>query len=119
MAIPSSTTVWTQSMDPYDIVDYIIDCSKMLEEGENISTYTVSLLAEASLLGLTINNSGGYSTTLISGNRIRVWLSILPAEQSNPIFVNAVTLPLEVTITTSSTPPRRKQRTVAVTVQQQ
>jgi len=118
MAIPASTSVWPEMMDPYDILDFVVDCSGMLEPNELIASHTISLLAEASALGLVINTTSPYATTVESGTSIRVWFSILPAEQGNPAFNTSATLPMELVITTNAVPPRRKQRTLAVKVGQ-
>ena len=115
MAIPASTSVWTESMDPYDIVDYSVDCSNMLETGETIASFSLNILAEASVLGLQIKLTDGYNSELI-GNTVRMWLTVLPAEQANPAFDGGAILPIELVINTNSTPPRRKQRTLGVKV---
>ena len=116
MAIPTTTFIWTQSMDPYDILDYTINCAGLLEGGELIGSFTLQPLSEAIALGLNIKNSGGYTTKLIDGTSINFWAEIIEEEQGNPKFAGGVVLPMELTVITNSTPPRKKQRTLAIRV---
>jgi hypothetical protein len=117
MAIPTTALVWPESMDPYDVVDYSIDCKAILDEGENVAGYTITPYAEAALLGLS-TGTGNYATS-ISGSIITVWLQIAANKQEDAAFDgNGASLPLSLSITTSSTPPRKKQRTLVVRVQQ-
>lgn len=117
MAIPATALVWAESMDPYDVVDYAVDCTAILDEGENIASYTVVPYAESTLLGLT-TGTGAYATSL-SGKILTIWLSVQAAKQEDPAFLGAGTsLPISLSITTSSTPARKKQRTLVVKVQQ-
>ena len=115
MAVPADAKVFEEPMDPTDIVDYEIDLGPLLETGEVVATHTETVPTESVLLGLEIKTTGGYITTL-TGNILKIWLGVLLAEQANSAFVDGVTLPIEITITTNSTPLRKKQRTVAVKV---
>ncbi len=117
MTIPVGTKVFAESMDPFDIVDFQVDLQDLLEQGENIATAVLTLPTESSLLGLTINTSGGYSTTLIS-KTLKFYLSVTDSEQSNAVFSAGVILPIEVRVVTDSIPARKKQRTIAVQVVQ-
>ena len=118
MAIPTTATTWADTMDPSDLVDYTVDFANVLDVGESISTYTITPLSESTLLGLTVNTTGGYSNSLV-GSKITMWLSIASANQSDAAFSGAGTsLPIEVAIVTNSTPPRKRQRTVVVKVAQ-
>ncbi len=112
--IPASASVWPEPMDPYDIVDYKIDCSSLLDIGDEVADFAVEVLTESELLGLTLGIDS-YEPVLV-GNTVTVWLSIDPAEQDNAAFVAGVNLPLEITVTSDSVPPRRRQRTVVVKV---
>ena len=105
-------------MDPYDIVDYSVDCTGALESEETIVSFSINILAEASVLGLQNKLDSGYNNELI-GNTIRMWLTVISAEQANPAFSGeGAVLPIELVINTNSTPPRRKQRTLGVRVVQ-
>jgi hypothetical protein len=115
MATPPTTTVWPESMDPQDIVDYTVDISTLLEEGETAASYTISLPAESVLLGLTLG-TGEYAST-ITNNIIRMWLSC--SKPNDTAFDGTgVTLPIEISTISNATPPRKKQRTLGVKVAQ-
>lgn len=117
MPIPSTTKVWSETMDPADILDVKIDCSAFLEESDTIDTYILDTLTEAELFGLTIG-VGAYAPT-VNNKVITLWLSINPLFQSDTAFQGTgLTLPIEVTVLTTSVPPRKFQRTVAVKVAQ-
>lgn len=115
MAVPSDAKIFAESIDPYDIVDYEIDLAPLLEVGEDVASHTLTIPTESALLGLEIKTTGGYTTNL-NANILRFWLGINAIEQGNAAFVNGVILPIEVSITTNSTPLRRKKRTVALKV---
>lgn len=115
MAVPAEAKVFTEALDPADIVDFSVDLNPLLEGGETIVSHTETVPTESAVLGLQIKTTGGYATTLSAGI-LKFWLGVLLAEQNNTAFVDGVTLPIEITITTNSTPARVKQRTVAVKV---
>ena len=113
MAIPANVQIWAEPLDPYDVMDYTIDVSSLLE-GFGVASYTVQPTAEAALLGLQVGTSA-YATT-ISGNVIRVWFNVALANQND--FQTETQLPVEVSLTTTSSPARKKQRTVVLKVVQ-
>ncbi len=118
MALPTDVKVFAETLGPYDTVEFNVNATPLLESGEAISSYSVTVPTESSLLGLTVNTTGGY-TTSITSNVIKFWLSIDVAHQTDSAFTTAggVKLPLEISVTTDSTPARKKKRTVAVTVE--
>ena len=115
MPIPQNAIVWDEPMDPYDVVDYTIDLSPLLTTNESIDTFTAIPGAESQLLGLTVGD-GDYAPE-ISANVLRIWLSIAPGKQTSASFLNTgVSLPIEISVTTNSSPSRKHQRTVVVKV---
>jgi hypothetical protein len=126
MTIPASAFVFPQMMDPSDLVDFEADMDGddgMLESNELIENFTLTLLPEAVALGLTIVNEvrgdDTYVLENIGGTAIRVWLEIDPALRTNAAFLGGgVQLPMELTVWTTSTPSRRRQRTLVVGVNQ-
>lgn len=114
MALPTGVQIWEESMDPYDVTDYAVDLASLLESGESISAWTAVVGSEGALYGLTLG-SGAYATQL-NGTVLTLWLSVQAGFQNDAIYATGVTLPIEISITTSSTPQRKKQRTVAVRV---
>lgn len=114
MVFPKSTKIWKETMDPYDKVDFKVNLTPVLGTTENVTSFTVVPLPEAELYGLTVG-TGSYAPNIID-KFLTIWLFIAPAFQADVAFVKGLTLPIEVSITTDSTPPRKKQRTVAVKV---
>jgi|SRR6476469_383900 len=101
-------------MDPFDIVDYKVDLAPLLVDDEGIASFDVDVLPESELYGLTLGTLD-YAPAL-DGTNLTIWLSIDSSFYSNPIFATGITLPIEVSVTTTAFPPRRRQRTVAVKV---
>lgn len=118
MAIPTSALVWDDPMDPSDIVDYVVDFASILDTGEAIASFTVVAPSDSTLLGLTIPSTGAY-VPVQTGTQIRIWVQIDAGQISNSAFSGTgATLPIEVTVTTNSVPPRKRQRTLVVKVVQ-
>jgi len=119
MAVPTNALVWPDPMDPSDVVDYVVDTSGMLDSNELVQSFTVVPYAEAALLGLSIG-TGIRQPSLVDDSRIRIWLSVAPAYLENVAFSGSgATLPIQLTVQTSSVPSRTRQRTLVVKVQQQ
>ena len=115
MPIPTTTAFFEYVMDPADEMDFAINCTTLLDVGETISSFTVTLPAESIFLGLTLGTAVKLAAR--AGNIITIWLTISPAEQANILYNGTVSLPIEISLVTSSN--RKKQRTVAVKVTQQ
>jgi hypothetical protein len=106
-------------MDPADEVDFLIQTAGMLEGGEIVASYTLTLLAEASALGLQIMTGAGYDAHVVNQRDIMFFLKVLGQFQDNDAYDDTgATLPMVVTVVTNSIPPRKRQRTVAVKVKQ-
>lgn len=116
MAFPSGTKIATESMDPYELMDYGIDCTPLLRPGESIATWSLNLLPESTLLGLEIG-TGVYAPLLVYGI-LYFWVSVIPAERETISYFVGNVLPMELSFTTDSIPPRRRQRTVAIRIGQ-
>ena len=116
MAIPSKATVFKQQMDPADRVEWQIDADAvLLEAGETIDTYTLVLDSAAVALGISISTATGYEAAVVNaGLSIRFWLEVLDPTQV--AFDSVVQAALTLTINTSSTPARRRQRTFVVEI---
>jgi hypothetical protein len=127
MTIPLNATQFRQQMDPADVVDYVADAydtsdpakTPLLEAGESIVSYTLTMSAEGTALGVTIESVAPRAPALINSNKaIKFWLSVTSGFQTNVAFDGAGTLiPILVTIDTDMS--RRRQRTVVVQVAQQ
>jgi hypothetical protein len=110
-------------LDPAERVEYECDFGSgpkpVLAADETITTFTVAVTAEAAALGLEIIEAAPRAPALLPGNQgVRVWLNVDPLEQSNPAFDAGLWLGIEVSVDTSSTPSRHRQRTFEVEVKQ-
>jgi hypothetical protein len=124
MAIPSKAVKWPEAMDPADLVDFTIDlrdaAKPLLEPGEAVAVFDLVLPVEAVALGLVIEQGSGRDPVLISGgDSVRLWLSIDGPMREDPAFDKGASLPVQITVTTDSSPSRRRQRTLLVEVIQQ
>jgi hypothetical protein len=125
MPIPTDAFVFPEDMDPKDQVDYEIDLTGtveepgMLEDGEECASFDLTLLAESVAVGLELG-TGSRAPVLINTNKgIRVWFEVDSAEWGNAAFDGAgATLPMELTVTTNTSPSRRRQRTLVLEVKQ-
>lgn len=108
--------------DPYDRVEYLLNLdgtTGILETGEGVASYTVAVTAEAAALGLTIG-TGDWAPSQPTATQIQFWIEVDSGFQSNAAYDDAgVDLGVEVSVTTNSTPARRRQRTCAIRVAQQ
>lgn len=120
MATPPTAFEFAEGLDPHEELDFVVPCDNRLETGEEIASYTLTLLAEATALGLTIMSGDGRDHQRIESNRsIELWLEIADAYKTNAAFEGAgVSLPMEVTIVTNSSPARTRQFTALVPVAQ-
>lgn len=128
MANPVSAKAFEQALDPSDVVDFHVIVSQgasdavpptVLLLGEAIAQYSLALTAEASAVGLRIVERTGYGNRLV-GNLLTLWLEVDASMHGSPIFDGAgVIVAIELTITTTSTPPRIKQRSFLVRIANQ
>ncbi len=125
MPNPLTAKTFEQAMDPADVVDFKLTISQgdddgdMLQSGENVASYTLTATAEAVAAGLQVLQSGGRQPALV-GNLLQFWLSVQSMLQSASLFGGAgVQLAIELTVVTTATPARTRQRTILITVAQQ
>lgn len=121
---PASAVTFAGFLDPNEEMDFILNCSSILEVGEEIASYTLTLLSEAVALGVTIMSGSGRDDALITGSSefddntaVKLWLEIDDAYKTNAAFNDPGTsLGMEITIVTNSVPARTRQRTALVKV---
>jgi hypothetical protein len=128
MANPATAKAFAQALDPSDVVDFYVVLSQgehdapvptVLLLGEGVETYSLTLPAEAVAVGLRIVDRVGYEDRLV-GNVLSLWLEVDSTMQTSPIFNgNGVTVPIEILIETTATPPRTKQRSFLVRISNQ
>ena len=123
MAIPSTAKVFTQSLDPHELLDFQIVLSDLLEDGEIVDDmeWTLEVLVEGAALGLTIMEGSARDPVLeVGGEKVTFWLTVDDSYKANAAFDGAGTkLPLRITARTTASPYRLRQRTFQVTVVQQ
>lgn len=144
MALPPNAKLFPRQMDPADVVDYIangnpdpgdLDVNEvaLLEEGEVISSYTLTMSPEGAALGVTISQGGvgegGDDPSLIAivggaettgATAVKFWLYVDDAFLDNAAFDGTGTyVGIILTVNTNSVPSRRRQKTLIVQVAQQ
>lgn len=123
MAVPLTTDMFADTLDPHEELDFKIELADMLETDETIdpANWALEVPPESAALGLAIMSGAGRDAALAdSDTAITFWLAIDPAFRDNPAFDSAGTaLPLRITAHTSASPPRTRQRTFRIKVAQQ
>ena len=121
MAVPPTAGRFSGSLDPSEELDFEIRFSSLLESGEKVARFTLALLPEAVAMGLMIMAGEGRDLRLIDeGEAISFWLTVDPQYRENVEFTGGgIPIPMELTIVTTSLPPRTRQRTLLVSVVQQ
>lgn len=128
MALPPNAKVWTQEMDPADVVDYqaaLAGTDGLLEESEQIASFTLTMSAEGAALGVTISEGGvgegGAAPSRIDSNTgVLMWLYVDDAFQDDTAFDGTgISVGITLTVVTNSLPARTRQRTLVLKVAQQ
>lgn len=117
MPIPSEATVFETAADPADRVDWQIDLGdKILEAGESVWSWTLTVDSAAVALGVAISTEAGYTAALVNSNRsLRFWLEVASGFQSNSAFDGeGINVGLTLQVVTDSVPTRRVERTFVV-----
>lgn len=120
MAIPVDAVSIAEPMDPTDLIKYEADMGGYLDEGQSIASYTLALLPDAALVGVSIVETGGRVPVLVEEDRvIQFWLEVDPADREDVAFSGSgMKIGIVVTIETSAVPSERRQRTFVVTGRQ-
>jgi hypothetical protein len=110
----------TQAIDPYNVLDYVLDLSELLENDEQFASATLEVLPSASLRGFAIDQGGQYGVVELDNSHILIWPRIDAARQADAIWSGqGASCSFEISMTTTSVPPRKWQKTAVVTVAQQ
>lgn len=124
MPLPSSPIAWQGSMDPSDVVDFVMSLGGDkpvldLDNGEEIASYTLTVMAEGVALGLQIGTAS-YAPSMIEGNTaVKLWLSVDGGSQADSAFSGGgVELGIVGRFVTNSSPARTYERTWSVKVLQ-
>ncbi|MEA3537594.1 MAG: hypothetical protein U9R73_00520 [Pseudomonadota bacterium] len=125
MPLPSDPIRWEQKIDPGDRLDFLMELGAGtppildVDNGEIVTSYTLTMSAEGVALGLTIG-TGLYAPQLIdSGRTVLLWLEVDSGNWSNAQYSGSgseigVTLQFQ----TNNSPARRYERTWALKVLQ-
>jgi len=109
----------THAIDPYDVLNYLVDLSSLLEADEGFDSVDIAILPASAVQGFTIPESGPYQSTEVDDRHILIWPQIGEGNQGSAAWAGkGTTCGFEVSATTTSTPPRRWQRTVLIRVAQ-
>lgn len=121
MAIPPTAQKFAGVLDPNEELDYLARAGTLLEVGEAIQSYNLTVLPEGVALGLTIMSGAGRDHGLNdTATGVDMWLTIDPSFKGNAAFNAAGTaLPLHLNLVTDSVPARIRDRTFLVQVAQQ
>jgi hypothetical protein len=129
MAIPTNAKKLDQPLDPSDMDLYkaiitqrgvdTAEAFPLLEVGQSVADFTLTLTAEAVAAGLMILHDAGREIVRVN-NEVFFWLAVDEAMRALPVFDGAgIILPMELTVWTAPDPARRKQKTITATVAQQ
>lgn len=116
MAIPPTATKMGRILDPSDKKEEVLNCALILEPGERIASYTITLSAASLAAGMTIANSGGRQPALINEDTaIRIWALMDPSQAENVVFDGVgITLDGKLHIVTDSSPSREDEQTFLI-----
>lgn len=96
-------------IDPSDRVDFVLDCSAMLEPEEFITSFYLTSRNP----NLNFDQSNGHAVELIEGKRIRFWPNVVDDELEDQKVL------IHLSLVTTNTPPRIKNRTLSIAIAQQ
>ncbi|WP_375290404.1 hypothetical protein [Qipengyuania sp.] len=112
-------TVAGHVLDPYDKLNFEIDMSALLEEGERFASVDFAVTPASSILGFTIPDNGAYAPFDKDDSHLILWPQIDAGKIDAGTWSGQGRLcNFEMTMQTDSTPPRHWQRTIAISVAQ-
>lgn len=107
------------SIDPTDVLNFELNLTGLLEQGEAFASITIALLPASVVQGFDVPGSGPFGVAEIAPGRLQFWPIIDLAEQARAAWAGQGTsCGFEVLGETDTTPPRRWQRTVQIRVVQ-
>lgn len=128
MPLPKDAVVFPEALDPADTLDFYLTLSQgaqdaspppILLTGESVASMMLAPTAEAVAAGLTIKSGGGYPAPAVdTSNVLSFWAGVVSGQQNASVFDDGVDCGVVLTITTNNNPPRVKQRTMVIRVQQ-
>ena len=119
MALPRDPVRLGEAMDPAEVLDFVFDLGGVLETGEAIEDFVLTMSPEAAALGVAIDD-GARAPLRIEDNRaVQLWFSVATAMQGDAAFAgDGIAVGIELRATTTASPPRVRERTFALTLRQ-
>jgi hypothetical protein len=120
-AIPAGAPLWAQHFDPGDHAPYAFDFTALLGDGEKIASIdAIKMSAQAALLGVAVDQASVYAPIIDeAGKKLQLWFIVdMTSWEAVAFAAGGVMLPVTVRILTDSVPPKRFERTSALTVRQ-
>ena len=114
----SAVQIFATPLDPDETRDFVINCSNLLEAGETIASFSLTLSTEAITAGLVLGTGLSAPSTAASDTQIVFWLSVTAPPAPEDFASPGTLYNIEVEIITSNASARTYQRTVAVRVAQ-
>ena len=122
VGIPLGAVEWEQPFDPADHAPYAFDWSSLLDAGERVEDIlAIRVSSSAAALGIMVDQTGAFAPIIDSaaGLQVQLWFVVAEEMQEVATFVGAgVKIPVTMKIETSSTPPKRFERTNVLEVRQ-
>lgn len=120
--IPLGAVEWEQPFDPADHAPYAADFSALLGDNERIARILrIRSSATAAALGIMIDAAPEYAPVIdtTDGTKVQIWPVVdADLEDSDPFLASGVRIPVATQIETTSTPPKRFERTSVLRVRQ-
>ncbi|WP_375291814.1 hypothetical protein [Qipengyuania sp.] len=112
-------TVAGHVLDPANQLNYLLDLSALLEDGENFTTVSLAVLPASAALGFSIPSTGTYQARQVDDRHIAIWPTIDPAKVNAQTWAGqGAACSFEVTASTDSDPQRSWQQTVSIRMAQ-
>lgn len=118
MPIPETAKRANETIDPADIVDFVVNMTKLLEDGEEFSSMLIEAYPESAALGFRILSVAPYAPVALSNGRVRIFVTVQLANQEDAVFAQGKSMGVKVTAVTNSAPTRQYQRSAAIPVGQ-
>jgi hypothetical protein len=101
------------------VLDFVFDLAGVLEAGEAIDDFALTMSAEGAALGLAIDTGARAPMTIEGDRAVQLWFGVAPAMQGDAAFAgDGIAVGIELRATTTASPPRIRERTFALTVRQ-
>ena len=120
MTVPLYAIQWPLPLSPSEQDDFVFEgLGWILEAGETIAAYALTLGADAIAAGLTVG-TGAFSPSQPSPTSIKFWFSIAAAHIADAAFAApGVIVSMTLSITTNNSPSRTRFRTLALQICQE